>query len=132
VFGDGSNGRDFTYVTEVARGIALAGLSGPLDGSRVNIAYGRMVTIGEIAALIMQACGRNHSKLEFAAPRPGDVHVLRADTARAREVLGFQAEISIHDGLDRYLAWFRSRHSDPSVLLESETQNWRMPLRGGA
>jgi UDP-glucose 4-epimerase len=127
IFGDGSNGRDFTYVTDVARGIALAGASDRLVGSKVNIAFGRMITVGEIAALIMQACGRNELAVEFSRPRPGDVHVLRASTGRAAERLGYRAEIAIDDGIKRYLNWFCSRHPDPSIMLEPDAENWRMP-----
>jgi UDP-glucose 4-epimerase len=95
---------------------------------RINIAYGRMITIGEIASLVLSACGRNSVAVEFSTPRPGDVHVLRADISRAAELIDYRAEISIEDGIGRYLAWFSQRHKDPSVLLESEVQNWRMPV----
>jgi UDP-glucose 4-epimerase len=131
VFGDGSNGRDFTYVTDIARGIVLAGASDRLLGSKVNIAFGRMITVREIAAFIMQACGRNELAIEFSRPRPGDVHVLRAGTRRATDVLGYRAEIGIEEGLRRYLDWFRARHPDPSTMLEQDIENWRMPDKIG-
>ncbi len=52
IFGDGTHGRDFTYVTDVARGLALAGTSDRLLGRRVNIAYGRMITVREVAEAV--------------------------------------------------------------------------------
>jgi UDP-glucose 4-epimerase len=136
IFGDGSNGRDFTYVTEVARGLALAGTNEQAVGLRVNIAYGRMVTIAAVARAVMQVCGRNDLATTLSAPRPGDVHVLRADTRRAAELLEYRAEIAFDEGLRRYVDWFRSRNLEPSALLEHEVENWRMPetvkLRSGA
>jgi UDP-glucose 4-epimerase len=127
IFGDGSNGRDFTYVTDTARGIAAAGSCNALFGSVVNLAFGRMITIRELAEAAARRCGRPDLAPVYHAPRPGDVIALQADTRRAREVLGFIAEIAFEDGLGRYVDWFRAQHNDPSALLESDLCNWRLP-----
>jgi UDP-glucose 4-epimerase len=130
IFGDGSNGRDFTYVTDVANGLRLAGESDSLVGHRVNIAFGRMMTVRDVARTIMQVCGRNDLDVQLSRPRPGDVGVLRADTRRASEILGYRADISFEDGIRRYLDWFRKRHPDPATLLESNAENWTTPAAG--
>jgi UDP-glucose 4-epimerase len=132
IFGDGSNGRDFTYVTDVARGLRLAGESDALVGQRANIAFGRMMTVREVAQAIMQACGRNDLNVQLSRPRPGDVGILRADTRRASEILGYRAETTFEDGIRRTLDWFRARHPDPAVLVESNIENWTVPaIRSG-
>ena len=131
IFGDGQNGRDFTYVTEVARGLALAGTSDRMIGGRVNIAYGRMITVREVAETIIKECGRNDLAVQLGKPRPGDVNVLAANTERASEVLGYRAEIAFADGVRRYVDWFRDRHPDVSKLVEPEIENWKMPAMGG-
>ena len=131
IFGEGSQGRDFTYVTEVARGLAMAGASDRMVGRCVNIAYGRMLTIREIAAAIMKACSRNDLTVETAAARPGDVNVLRANTRLASELLGFHAEIAFEAGIRRYVDWFQRRHADPSKLLDTRLENWTMPADRG-
>ena len=130
IFGDGSNGRDFTYVTEVARGLALAGASNRTVGRRINIAYGRMVTIREVAETVLKVCGRNDLSIELHRPRPGDVLVLAADTRRALDLLGYRAEIPLEAGIERYIAWFRQTYPDPSALLEERIENWTMPDTG--
>jgi UDP-glucose 4-epimerase len=127
IFGDGAHGRDFTYVTDVARGLALAGTCDCLVGSRVNIAYGRMIRIREVALTIMHACGRNDLSIEYASPRPGDVAALHADTRRAAEILQYRAEIPFADGVSRYVDWFQRHHLDPSGLLEEKIENWTLP-----
>jgi UDP-glucose 4-epimerase len=127
IFGDGSNGRDFTYVSEVARGLALAGQTDKLVGSKVNIAYGQMISVQQVANEVIQAVGRNDLAVEHIGGRPGDVHVLSADTSRARSELGYHTEINFKQGLRRYLDWFRGRHPDPSKLIEAEVVNWTMP-----
>lgn len=131
IFGDGTNGRDFTYVTETARGIALAAHSDALVGRTVNLAYGKMVTIREVAHAVAHACGRPDLEPVFFEPRPGDVMALQADTTLAREALGFVAAIDFGEGLRRYVEWFRQHHPDPANLLEAEVRNWHLPADEG-
>ena len=127
IFGDGSNGRDFTYVTEVARGLALAAGCDALLGREVNIAFGRMVTVAEVAAAVARLCQRPDLKPVFIAARPGDVHALHADTGMARDTIGYKAEVSFEEGLEKYIAWFARKYPDPAFLLEADAINWQMP-----
>lgn len=126
IFGDGSNGRDFTYVTEVARGLAAAGSSDRAIGQTVNIAFGRMVRMSELAAVLASICGRPDLEPQLIKSRPGDVKTLHASTQRARELLGYKAEIDIEAGLECYLEWFRARHNNVSDLLEDDPRNWHL------
>jgi UDP-glucose 4-epimerase len=127
IFGTGANGRDFTYVTETARGIALAANSDALIGRVVNLAYGEMVTVLQLAEAITRLCGRTDIAPLLIEPRPGDVRALRADTRLARETLAFVAELNIAQGLRRYIDWFRTNHPHPADLLEDDIRNWRLP-----
>lgn len=129
IFGTGENGRDFTYVTETARGLAAAGDCDALVGRAVNLAYGRMVTIREVAEVVARECGRPDLQPIHTDPRPGDVIALQADTRLACELLGFHAVIDFESGIGRYVEWFRSRHNDLAALVESELRNWEMPAR---
>jgi len=124
IFGSGQNARDFTYVTDIARGIALAGNCDALVGRTVNIAYGRMIAVAEVAQAIANLCGRPDLRPMYLDPRPGDVRVLQADTRRAADLLGFRPELDFENGLRRYISWFRRRHNDVSGLLEEELRNW--------
>jgi UDP-glucose 4-epimerase len=127
IFGTGESGRDFTFVTDIARGITLAAESDAMIGRAVNIAFGRMIKVREVATILARLCGRPHIMPTHIEPRPGDVISLHADTRLARDLLGFRAEIEFGRGLAEYLNWFRSRHNDVSLLLESDPRNWQMP-----
>jgi UDP-glucose 4-epimerase len=127
IFGDGRNGRDFTYVTEVARGLALASNCEALLGREVNIAFGRMVTVAEVAGAVARLCQRPELQPVFIAERPGDVRALHADTRLAHDALGYKAQIAFEDGLEKYIAWFAQKYPDPSILLEPDAVNWQMP-----
>ena len=127
IFGTGGNGRDFTYVTETARGIADAGEREDLRGQVVNLAYGKMITVREVAKVVAEICGTPDLAPRFGEPRPGDVMTLQADTSRARDLLGFVAEIPFREGVRKYIEWFREAHPNPAQLLDSTIQNWEMP-----
>ncbi|HEX3417550.1 MAG TPA: NAD-dependent epimerase/dehydratase family protein [Stellaceae bacterium] len=131
IFGTGEHGRDFTYVTETVRGIALAVSCDALVGRAVNIAYGEMVTVRQVAETIARLCGKPGLAPRFIEPRPGDVRALRADIRLARETLGFVAEVNLEEGLQRYIDWFRAAHPDPAGLLEKNIRNWRLPADTG-
>jgi UDP-glucose 4-epimerase len=131
IFGTGENGRDFTYVTETVRGIALAASCDALVGRVVNVAYGEMVTVRQVAEAIARLCGKPGLAPRFIEPRPGDVRALRADIRLARETLGFAAEVKFEEGLRRYIDWFRAAHPDPAALLEDVIRNWRLPADPG-
>jgi len=126
VFGDGSQGRDFTYVTEVARGLIMASKCEAMIGQTANIAYGRMVTILDLAQRMIKLSGAE-MRPQCGEARPGDVHRLHADTAKAKSLFGYAATVEIDDGLKRYVDWFRGKYPDPQKLLEPELQNWKMP-----
>jgi UDP-glucose 4-epimerase len=127
IFGTGENGRDFTYVTETVRGIALAARCDALIGGVVNIAYGEMVTVRQLAEAIARLCGRPDITPAFVEPRPGDLRALLADTRLARATLEFVAEIDLEQGLRRYIDWFRTNHPNFVELLEEDPRNWRLP-----
>ncbi len=127
IFGNGDNSRDFTYVTDVARGLALAEHCSAMIGKTVNVARGESVSIRNVAAAICRACGRPDLTPQMHSPRPGDVHRLHADTRLASSVLGFSADIEFERGLGLYLEWFRDRYPNPSLLLEEDAVNWQMP-----
>jgi UDP-glucose 4-epimerase len=124
IFGDGSQTRDFTFVTDTVRGLCLAAESEDLLGRAVNIAYGREVSISRIAELVLAECAPD-LQVVYEAPRPADVDRHYADTSLAAEALGFRPEVAIEEGIGKYVAWFRERYPDPSVALaEDAGRSW--------
>ncbi len=127
VFGTGEQGRDFTYVTEVARGLALAGAAKSAIGRVINIACGELITVRRVAHMVAELCQHPDLGPVYMGSRPGDVHRLHARTERARELLGYEATIPFAEGLERYIDWFTRTHPDPSAMLEEDPVNWAMP-----
>jgi UDP-glucose 4-epimerase len=127
IFGDGSATRDFTFVTDTVEALIRAGECDDFLGQAVNLAYGREVSIREIAERLLKLLGREDLQIEWQPERPGDVHRHYADVARLQAGTGYKPSIDIEAGLERYIAWFRAHYPDPAALLaECQTENWKL------
>jgi UDP-glucose 4-epimerase len=124
IFGDGEQTRDFTFVEDTTRGLILAAECDALIGGTVNIASGRETSIRRLAGWISQKLNVRKAPV-FAAARPGDVKRHVADVHKAESMLGFRAEVTLDEGLDRFVAWFRSRAGQMQELCETAgSANW--------
>jgi UDP-glucose 4-epimerase len=125
IFGDGTQTRDFTYVSDSAAGIILAGEHENAVGDTINLGFGSEVTINDLARQIAAATGRPDAVVQHDIPRPGDVLRLYADMTHARESVGYAPTITLSEGLTRLLAWYREQGASPEQLLENEVlHNW--------
>jgi UDP-glucose 4-epimerase len=125
VFGDGSQTRDFTYVSDTAAGIIRAGDSDRAIGATINLGSGRELTINDLAREVATVVGRGDCAVEHDVPRPGDVLRLRADTTLSELLLAHRPQVSLGEGLRRLLAWYQQGGASPEQLLESEiVRNW--------
>jgi UDP-glucuronate decarboxylase len=100
VYGDGSQTRSFCYVDDLIRGIVLLAESGEHDP--VNIGNPEERTLLELAETIKRLTGTS-SEIVFEALPVDDPQQRRPDIMRARQVLGWQPEVSLEDGLSRLL-----------------------------
>jgi UDP-glucose 4-epimerase len=124
VFGDGTQTRDFTYVSDTAAGIILAGEHAAAVGRTINIGSGAEVTINALADRIAALVGAR-AVVERIEPRPGDVLRLYADVSAAKSLLGYTSRVPLADGLAQLLAWYREQPTTPEQMLEAEVvRNW--------
>lgn len=124
IYGDGSQTRDFTYVTETA-----AILIGLMDcpqaaGQTVNVCHGEEVSIRRVVEAIVADIGGGLAPAHLPG-RPSDVLRLFGDPTKLRGLLGTSPQIGIEEGLARTIAWFRE-HVAPTeaVLASMRPQNW--------
>jgi UDP-glucose 4-epimerase len=106
IFGDGEQTMDFVYIGDVARANVLAAASDVTEGA-FNVASGIETSANDLAKLLIELTG---AELEAVRQGHDPAHVRRrwAATERARERLGFQAEVALRDGLERTLEWRRA------------------------
>ena len=127
IFGSGVQTRDFTDVTDTARGILTAGFTDGAIGDTINLGSGREISIRDLADEIAAVAGRSDTRVVHDDPRPGDVLRLCADTARARRLLAFEPRTSLREGLTRLLEWYRAQGRSPGAwLAATATRNWEM------
>lgn len=104
VHGDGMQTRSLCYVDDEVEGILRLLLSDETEP--VNIGNPEEVTVLDLAVAIQDVVG-NHPGVDYL-PRPtDDPTVRRPDTAKAEERLGWKAQISLRQGLERTLPWFK-------------------------
>jgi UDP-glucose 4-epimerase len=103
VHGDGGQTRDFIYVGDVVRALLASMRFSSLDGSVINVCTGKATAVAELASAIGQLLGRT-PEVTSAAPRPADIRHSVGHPGKAREVMGFLAEIGLAAGLARTLA----------------------------
>ena len=105
IYGDGSQTRSFCYVDDLVRGIIALVEAGPAEP--VNLGNPDERTIAELARLVLEATGAT-SSIEHRPLPTDDPKVRCPDITRARELLGWEPEVTLEDGLARTVEWFRT------------------------
>ena len=80
------------------------------------------MSIAEICSLLLEILGADLEP-ELAEPRPGDVEHHYADMTKARTLLGFEAAVPIREGLERYVAWLKTR-GEAELAGADAVRNW--------
>ncbi len=106
VFGDGSQTRSFTYITDLVDGIIKLMLSSENDP--VNIGNPVEMTIKEIAETIIKMTGSS-SKIVYRPLPTDDPKQRRPDITRARTLLGWEPTVQLEEGLIKTIEYFRTK-----------------------
>lgn len=110
VFGDGEQRRDFTYIKDVVDANLLAGVAKNISGEMFNIGASSPITINKLAAIMKEVCGKEHLRVDYTDPRPGDIRDSFADITKANKILKFEPKYDIQSGLKDYIEWSKSRN----------------------
>jgi len=108
IFGDGSQSRDFTFISNVVEANLLAARSSTkLDGQVFNVGCGERYSLNEMVRVLNELTGKAVTPA-YAAERCGDVKHSLADIARARATLGYEPAVRFRQGLSQTLEWYRT------------------------
>jgi UDP-N-acetylglucosamine 4-epimerase len=125
--GDGSNSRDFCYVSNVVQANMLAAMATGADAvnSVYNIAVGEETTLSELFDMLRERLQAGCSHLRALKPihrasQPGDVPHSRADIGKARRLLGYAPSHNVAKGLDEALSWYVNMSRKPGTKHVSE------------
>lgn len=103
-YGDGEQVRDFTYVDDVVAANIAAATADVAAGTVVNVAGGSATTVNALIELMGELCGRTIT-VEELPTQPGDVRRTGGTVDRARELLGWEPQVGLREGIRRQLEW---------------------------
>jgi nucleoside-diphosphate-sugar epimerase len=111
IFGSGEQTRTLTHVDDIADGIVTAMASPAGENEDFNISASQELTVSEIATIIWEACGNAREDLVFSHLPSFTVDVQRRwpSVAKAREVLGWEAQVTLADGIAETVEWLRAQ-----------------------
>ncbi|HEX7861052.1 MAG TPA: SDR family NAD(P)-dependent oxidoreductase [Verrucomicrobiae bacterium] len=106
VFGDGSTARDYTFVTDTLDGI-VASTQKEFGFEVFNLGESECVTLSRLIELLENALNKK-AVINRLPMQPGDVPLTFADISKAERMLGYHPKVKIQEGVDKFIAWFRS------------------------
>ena len=114
VNGDGEQSRGFTYIDDIARGI-IAALK-PLGFEIINLGGHEVITINNLIKLIEDVVGRK-AIIHYGPADPADMRSNWADVSKAGELLGWEPQFNLRQGIKRLVEWYNAEREWASKVL---------------
>lgn len=110
---DGAQLRDFTYVDDCVSALLAAAESPVVDGSVYNIGGNRVISLTDLAHLLIAANGGGHCVATDFPPEQARIHIgdYHADDTAFRQATGWAPSVALEDGLRRSLDYFRTHRT---------------------
>jgi UDP-glucose 4-epimerase len=105
IWGDGKQDRNFTYVSDIAEGMIRAA-ENVTDGSAINVGTAEHVRIIDLAQKIFAITGFTPKSINFDMTKPVGVYSRAADLTRARQLLRWEPQMTVDEGLRRTIKWY--------------------------
>jgi UDP-glucose 4-epimerase len=111
IFGSGEQTRTLTHVDDIADGVVTAMSSPAAENEDFNVSASEELTVAEIARVIWEACGEDPESFELEHVPGFEIDVERRwpSVEKARRLLGWEARISLRDGIARTVDWMREQ-----------------------
>jgi len=109
VFGDGKNSRDFTYIKDIVQANILAA-EHDAPGEILNIGANLPIALTDLAKLMLKITNKEHLKIIYTNPRPGDIIHSYADISKAMDMIKFQPQFNQEQGLKDYFKWYSNNY----------------------
>jgi UDP-glucose 4-epimerase len=113
IFGSGEQTRTLTHVDDIADGVVTAMGHPAGENEDFNISASDELTVAEIARIIWEACGEPPEEFELEHLPSFEVDVQRRwpSVEKARELLGWEAQIGVREGIAQTVEWLREQDS---------------------
>jgi UDP-glucuronate 4-epimerase len=114
VNGDGEQSRGFTYIDDIARGTILA--LKPVGHEVINLGGHEVITINNLIRLIEDVVGRK-AIVDYGPADPADMRSNWADVTKAGELLGWEPQFNMRDGIEKLVEWYNAEREWASQIL---------------
>lgn len=104
-YGDGTTKRDYTYVTDIVKGV-IAAVDKELDFEIVNLGNNRPIELNEFIRVIERVTGKK-AIINQMPMQQGDVNITYANITKAQKLLGYKPETSIEEGMKKFVEWYK-------------------------
>ena len=106
MFGDGSTRRDYTYIDDIIDGLIKA-VDMPFQYEIFNLGESQTTTLRDLVEQIAAALDKP-LRIDPKPLQPGDVTITYADIAKARDLLGYNPQTPVAQGLGKFVEWYRA------------------------
>ena len=120
IWGDGEQTRNFTYVKDITNALRLAA-ENITDGTPVNAGISRYVTMNEAVEIIFDYLDWEPDEVNYMTDKPQGVRHRAADTTRAEELLGWEPQYTVEEGIKNTLDWYVENRDRDYVRENLET-----------
>jgi len=117
IWGDGEQTRNFTYVDDIVSALLLAN-ENVTDATPINAGISEYISINEVVEAIFEYMGKELPEMNYMTDKPVGVRHRAADTSRAEELLGWEPEYTLEEGLAETIDWYM-QHRDPKYVQEN-------------
>ncbi|TVR20186.1 MAG: SDR family NAD(P)-dependent oxidoreductase [Anaerolineaceae bacterium] len=114
LFNGGDIRRDWTYIDDAVDGV-LAALDRPLGYAVINIGLGKPILLTDFVEIIEELTGREINKITVPTPL-SDPPITYCDNTRAQQLLGFDPQVPLREGLQRTWEWFREDETGSRLI----------------
>jgi len=109
IFGKGNFKRDYTYIDDLVEGMVSA-IDQKLDFEIINLGSSNPVDLLTVIRIIESNLHKK-AKVQYLPPQPGDPPITYADIDKARKILGYHPEVSIEEGIRRFIDWYLENYT---------------------
>lgn len=106
-YGDGSTGRDYTYIDDIVDGIFKA-IEKPFEYQVFNLGNSKPVLLRDLIKTVEKVVGKK-AVIDIQPRQSGDVDLTYADNSKAKKMLGWEPKTGLEEGLGRLVEWKQTR-----------------------
>ena len=108
IYGDGEQLRDFTYISDIVNGLILAGESKKSPGEIFNLGCSNPISVNNLVDK-MYKIAIKPKNLKYSDKQKGDVDVTYSNINKAKEILNYQPQVEINEGLQKTYDWLMKK-----------------------